>query len=383
MPELERWSGNDTSRYSIATDEFEDFIEFALKYRHIYLFGSGKIGSAVYKYLKDSGFCNIEVITSEDFDRIKKLGSDVDAGIIIGVGDQYFHEIMPQIKSAFPDERILIPSALERAEISEILSKDIFREKFWINVFVTNKCNLGCRSCSALAPLVKQPVYYDITQFKKDIVRIKEMAFSAVTLFNFTGAEAVLHPDIIEMISYARELFPETRFQLYTNGLFVRQCGKELLEQLGKRKVVLTVTEYPLPNLNFSDIYGKLDECNVQYDVICAEGQKYFSKRPFNIQGSTPRHKYINCPRYRMCKSLFLFEGRLYKCIYALSAEYVNEAVGSEMKQTPADYVDIYHASAEDVYDYATRRIPFCGYCAPIEEMIPWGVSERKKEEWL
>ena len=43
-----------------------------------------------------------------------------------------------------------------------------------------------------------------------------------------------------------------------------------------------------------------------------------------------------------MCKSLFLFEGRLYKCIYALSGNYVNEAIGSEMNTDANDYIDIF-----------------------------------------
>lgn len=383
MPEINRWSGNDTSKFSIATNEFEDLIKFMLKYEYVYLFGNGKIGSAINKYLVDSGYNNFDVITSKDFYRIKELGGNRNSGIIIGVGNQYFDEIMLEIESVFSSERILILSELARAEISSILSVEEFKNNFWINIFVTNKCNLGCKSCSALAPLVKQPVYYEIEQFKKDITRIRDLSFDNISLLNFTGAEAVLHPDFFKMVSFARKIFPRMRFQLYTNGLFLIECADDKIKEFARLNIVLVITEYPLHNLDLKMVYKKLDNFNVEYDVISVEGQKYFSKRPFNLNGDTPKYKYIYCPRYKMCKSLFLFEGRLYKCIYALSGDYVNESIGSEMKLNVNDYIDIYNTSPAKVYEYATRRIPFCGYCSPIEEMIHWEISKKKPEEWL
>ncbi len=382
MAELFRWSGNDTSKYSLFTGEFEEIVEFAEKYSKLYLFGNGRIGSAMKKFLEDSGYPDVEILTSADFDCIKELGKPEQAGLIVGLSDQYFPEVMGEIREAFPNERICIPSALAREEIGDIFSESLNEEKFWINIYVTNKCNLGCKSCSAFAPICKTPDFYELEQFKKDIAQIKKLDFRKIRAFEFTGAEAMLHPDILEMLSYARELFPDLKFQLYSNGLFIEHCDEFVLRKLAELKVVLTVTEYPIPNLDLSKAYQRLDECGVQYYVIFADGQKYFSKRPLNFTKDTPKHKFIYCPRYKTFRSLFLNRGRLYKCIYCISANYVNEAFDQNLEVFPEDYVDIYNATKEDVYRYATRRIPFCGYCSPIEEMVPWGLSERKIEEW-
>lgn len=381
MAEIYRWSGNDTSKYSIYDHEFDELIIFAKKFSKLYIFGNGRIGSAMLCFLTDSGFQNVEVLTSDDFGRIKEFGASDEAGLIIGLSDKYFPEVMSPIREAFPENRILLLSALKREEIGDIFSKELIEEKFWINVYVTNKCNLGCKSCSAFAPICK-PDFYDLQQFKEDLAQIKKLNFKVINALEFTGAEAMLHPNIMEMLSFARELFPETKIQCYTNGLFIKRCEEKVLKKMAKLNVVLTVTEYPLPELDLSTAYEKLDSCGVPYYVIYSEGQKYFSKRPLNFAKDTSRYRYIDCPRYRTFKSLFLFRGRLYKCIYAISAEYVNEAFHKKLEVLPSDYVDIYHTTSQDVYEYARHRIPYCGYCAPIEELVPWALSNRTIDEW-
>lgn len=386
MAELFRWSGNDTTRYSINDHLFDHIIDFARKGSEIYLFGAGRIGSGMKVFLEDSGITVKDIFVSSRREDMMTAGADAGARIIVSLGDQYIDDVLPLISGAFAKDNILIPSAVVRNEIGSIYSKDDLRapekKKFWINVYVTNKCNLACRSCSALAPICKTPDFYEPEMFKQDMKRIKELAFHSLRAFEFTGAEAMLHPDIMEMLSYARELFPDIRLQLYSNGVFFLKCGVDILEQLSKLKVIVTITEYPLEALRIKDVYKRFDEYNVDYFVIYAEGQKYFSKRPLHFDGNAEKHAYIYCPRYRTFKSLFLFRGRLYKCIYSLSAKYISEAFHREVKAADNDSISIYEKTAEEIYDFDIHRIPFCRYCAPIEEKVPWGISEKKIEEW-
>ena len=44
--------------------------------------------------------------------------------------------------------------------------------------------------------------------------------------------------------------------------------------------------------------------------------------------------------------------------------------------------MEVNGSSAEDVVDFALHRIPFCGYCSPIEEQIPWAMSNMSIDEW-
>lgn len=86
-----------------------------------------------------------------------------------------------------------------------------------------------------------------------------------------------------------------------------------------------------------------------------------------------------------MCDSLFCYEGRLYKCVYALSASYVNEAFPTNLSVTDGDYLSIKEigiGEEDQIYRYCMQRLPFCGYCSSIEELVPWGLSTGDMSEW-
>lgn len=380
MSEIARWSGNDTTDISISKNNFVKIIDFAKSFEKIYLFGDGHIGKSMRKYLEDSGIQITKVVTSDNLMDTQQPVDSKNGGIIIGVGEKVYAEVKQQIEGVFEKGHIYVPDAETREQIGDILDDKSWQEKFWLNVYVTNKCNLGCKSCSAFAPVCRED-FYEIDCFMNDITRIKEIGLK-LNEIKFTGAEAMLHPQIVEMLTYTRDIFPHMQIQVYTNGLFVKNCEEEKLKKLGKLDIQLVVTEYPLPNLNLKKSYEKLKRCGVPYCVIFAEEQKYFSKRPLRFEGDVPKERYIECPRYKMCKSLFMFRGKMYKCIYALSAPYVNEAFDKKLVVTNRDSIDIYKAGREEIFEYATHRIPFCNYCSPINEKIEWGLSERKIEEW-
>jgi hypothetical protein len=55
---------------------------------------------------------------------------------------------------------------------------------------------------------------------------------------------------------------------------------------------------------------------------------------------------------------------------------------GKELLLEEGDFLDVYKINREDVYNFIISRKPFCGYCKPITEYVPWAISERKIEEW-
>lgn len=380
MPELKRWSGNDTTDISIQKSNYRDIVCFARGQKRIYVFGDGHIGKAIQKYLKDSGVIINGVLTSETI-RVALQNEENDRSVIVGVGDSLLGEVMPVINEYFPVEAIYIPDAVTRESLGDILDEKKWREQFWLNIYVTNKCNLGCRSCSAFAPICK-PDFYEIEEFKKDFLQIIKLGLERINELKFTGAEAMLHPYILDMIGFARKNMPDIKIEIYSNGIFIKNFDEIRLKRLAELNVVLVITEYPLPGLDLKQSYKKLDEYKISYFVIYSDEQKFFSKRPLRFEGDVDAENYIECPRYKMCRSLFLFRGKLFKCIYAISADYVNESFNKNLMVTSGDYVDIYNASASDVYTYATNRIPFCRYCSPIEERVLWGISEKKLSEW-
>lgn len=378
MSEVKRWSGNVTTSISLYDDELDKLAVFFEKYESIYIVGKGHIGNAIKHYCEQAGFKIDGMITSYEIEQI----SYKSCGFIIGVGSGLEQEVITCITKYIDEKQIFVLSTNKRENMGKSFDITKVSENFWINVFVTNSCNLFCRSCSTFSPVCNE-TYYKFDDFKKDIKRLSEMHFNSIAVIKFTGGEAMLHPDIFSFFSYAREVFPEIPFECYTNGTTLIKMSDTDLERLKEYCVVPVITEYPVEQINYGNLYDRLNTFGVDYEVIFSDGEKKFSKRPLNLKKDTPRYLFYQCPRYKMCDSVFLFEGKIYKCVYALSSKAFNKAFSTNLVLDKNDYVDIYNNEANDVYEYCMRRIPFCGYCSPIEELVEWGLSSRKVDEWI
>lgn len=383
MGERRRWSGNLTTELSLCDNELDRLYDFAVCHKKIYILGAGKIGKGLAHYLKQAELPFIENITSEDLPDIKEEYKENVCGVIIGVRDGLLDEVIPPLKKFMKEEDIFLLSSEKRENMGEKFSVEHISKEFWVNVFVTNRCNLFCKSCSTYAPICKTAEDYDLEIFQKDIRQLRDLKLSTLVFFNFTGGEPFLHPELISMLSEARETFPEKNMNCYTNGLRIKAVSDEFLVSFRKLNVSLTITEYPIEGLELRESYERLDALGVKYHVIYSDGQKYFSKRPIKVDKSVKPYLYYYCPRYKThTESLFLYRGTLSKCIYSFAGKWFNEAFGTNLVRTEADYVDLYHTTEGEIYDYCIKRLPYCGYCSPIEELIPWGLSERKIEEW-
>lgn len=381
MGEVRRWSGNDTTRLSVYNTELDQLKDFVKSHNKIYIFGAGKIGTALAHYFQQSEFRFAGCVTSVDIEWMEREYCQNSYGIVIGVGDGLFPEIFPILRRFMQDEDIFILSSDVRENMGKVFSVEYARENFWINIFTESQCNLNCKSCSTFAPICP-PGRYEADQFEKDMLQIKTLNIPKINYFNFTGGEAFLHPQLLQLFSSVRKLFPEIPVNCYTNGLKLLSVEENYLLAIRDMNVTLIITEYPLPGLRLEETYQRLDRLGVSYDVIYSEGQKYFSKRPLDFTKSTPKYKFYMCPRYKMCDSLFLYKGKFYKCIYAFMSGAFNHTFGTSLTTQKEDYLDIYKIESDDIYRYMISRIPYCGYCSPIEELVPWGLSERKIEEW-
>jgi hypothetical protein len=207
------------------------------------------------------------------------------------------------------------------------------------------------------------------------------MDFERINVIKFTGGEPFLHKDLFEMFTLTRELFTGIPIECYTNGSLLGNLTDNQWKLLAQLEVMPVITEYPPLISKLGELYEKLDEIGLNYKVIFSENQKYFSKRPINFEKSTPKHLYACCPRYKF-NSLFLYKGNLYKCAYCMLANDFNKAFDKNLELEDGDFLDLYHTNKDEIYHFLISRKPFCGYCRPITELVPWGFSERSIDEW-
>jgi hypothetical protein len=382
---INKWSGNETTALSISVESLWALIEFCRGHKDVYVFGSGKIGIAARHYLEQSDIAVAGFVTSDSVNEFKHDYTLEQSGIVIGISDGHLSEVMPML-TAFvsPGDIFTLPSEI-REKLGNQLSPEFVRDNFWVNIFVTNRCNLFCKSCSTFAPitpLCKANTDYGPDEFKRDIQRLRDLRLPRVTCLKFTGGEPFLHPALLEMFAAAREYFPQTPFECYTNGLIVSGMSEDELLALKDLEVTLTITEYPVKGLDLRGFYERADNVGLNYNVIFSEKRKLFSKRPLDLTKSVPPYCFVDCPRYDFCTSLFMYRGRLWKCIYAFNSVLFNEAFSANLRLTERDSLDLESAAPDRIYRFAVSRIPFCGYCKPITETFEWGISERKLDEW-
>ena len=294
MAELTRWSGNTTSKISLYDKELDRLAEFVRNHKRVHIFGTGKIGKGLGHYMKEAQLPFAGYVTSPALACFKKEYVPGECGIIMGVSDRYFPEILPLL--GFMDRKDICSLTSEkREEIGRIFSIDSVKENFWINIFTTNQCNLNCKSCSSFAP-VCPPDFYGPEQFEKDISKLRGLKLKTISVLKFTGGEPFLHPQIFRMFACARKYFPNIPIECYTNGLAVKGMEDDRLKELAELAITLVITEYPLKNMDLKSLYEKLDRNAVSYCVIYSEGQKYFSKRPLNFTKTPKPHLFSQCP---------------------------------------------------------------------------------------
>jgi len=104
-----------------------------------------------------------------------------------------------------------------------ILTKDIFSSPLDVHLSITTKCNMYCKGCYKIR---KGEEEIDIS-FEKAKSVIDKLADMGVFSVSFGGGEPTLHPDLLEIASYAREkrILPN----MTTNGLtmteqFAEKC---------------------------------------------------------------------------------------------------------------------------------------------------------------
>ena len=89
---------------------------------------------------------------------------------------------------------------------------------------VCDHCNLNCAGCNHLSNLAK-PRFVDRDTLKRDMVQIHKV-HGDVPRIGIMGGEPLLHPDIMGILKDARDVFPESRLLLSTNGVLCKKMGE-------------------------------------------------------------------------------------------------------------------------------------------------------------
>jgi MoaA/NifB/PqqE/SkfB family radical SAM enzyme len=128
------------------------------------------------------------------------------------------------------------------------------RKPLQCSLYVTDQCNLDCAYCTEYDNSRPHPRLDDL---KKWIRKIRELGTMRIAL---VGGEPLVHPNIVELVRYCRELGFAT--SLTTNGFLLTRKLLAELEDAGLQVMQISVdrmTPSPITKKSFKTILPKLD----------------------------------------------------------------------------------------------------------------------------
>ncbi len=142
-----------------------------------------------------------------------------------------------------------------------------------ITLEVTSRCTLKCALCVAFVPYVKNPK--DLTaQEAADVLKVFFEVVDSVGIFNLTGGEPLMNPDITailkEVVKYRSQIRQD--ITLVTNGTIIPDEEFVGLFAENKDFMRLVISDYGKLSSRLDDIRELLDKKGVNYRVVNFNG---------------------------------------------------------------------------------------------------------------
>jgi MoaA/NifB/PqqE/SkfB family radical SAM enzyme len=138
--------------------------------------------------------------------------------------------------------------------IAESVKRLVDRKPLQCSLYVTDRCNLDCGYCTEYDNSRPHPKLEDL---KKWIRKIRDLGTMRIAL---VGGEPLVHPDIVEIVRYCRELGFAT--SLTTNGFLLTRERLRELEEAGLQVMQISVdrmTPSAITKKSFKTVLPKLE----------------------------------------------------------------------------------------------------------------------------
>jgi MoaA/NifB/PqqE/SkfB family radical SAM enzyme len=195
-----------------------------------------------------------------------------------------------------------------------------------------------------------------------------------------TGGEALLHPDICDIIKLARNYFPTAQLDIQTNGLKLKSMPEEFYKTCKDNDCGIELTNYPA-NIDFD--FNKLaGEHGLRLNSFGGEVKSMY-KIPLNKNGVNPGLNFRKCHRANIC--LKVIEGKAYGCNPTANIDIFNKHFNESFALSDEDFVNIYSIDdSNKLSRFLSQPVPFCRHCdmKNAEFGKKWTASKKNKTEW-
>lgn len=109
----------------------------------------------------------------------------------------------------------LVKSFLRNIIDLPFMAKYYIQKKMYLEIAITDFCNLDCPLCSQGAQLQKNKMIIPLNELKRFSSFIKPFEFYAIKI---SGGEPTLHPEFMKICLELKNLFKAHKYILATNG---------------------------------------------------------------------------------------------------------------------------------------------------------------------
>ncbi|OOO00119.1 MAG: hypothetical protein ATN35_09055 [Epulopiscium sp. Nele67-Bin004] len=272
---------------------------------------------------------------------------------------------------------------LEGIQDTSLYKGLIYTNKQYIVMDIVGHCNLNYKGCGHFSPTADK-YFYCIDEAKRDLQSLSNILEGQLKKLRIMGGEPLLHPNVVDILRFAREVFPQTNVVLITNGTLLLKQEVEFWNALKDNNIELFITKYPI-NFDYDAVEYKASQYNINL-IFDTRGQviKTLLKFPLDIEGkqnaalSYSKCKAVNCVN--------LFEGKLYQCPTSCHLNRFNKKFGTNMQVGEGDYLELDKVNdKKEVFKFISTYKQVCKYCM-IDKITydhPFSISKKEKEEWL
>ena len=321
----------------------------------------------------------MKIYTADEIFDKEKVSFDC---VVITVGAQKAVKAMLDICGQHHVKEVYMMHDVAGKNQLSVISAGIFNERWirkihfsdhrptlpYIEIPITDACNLNCRGCLFACNKYNSNEHVPKEQILKDAGRMAEL-FEDIPWIRVLGGEPLMHPDLNEILDGLRKIFPTSEIDLCTNGLLLPRMEESFFETIIRNKMSVHVSGYK-PTYPILD---KMDQVLREHGIIYTILKR---EEFFKFYTTDPEHDMIKnfkvCPT---CACLELYRGRIMRCSAVIAFEKFDEQYGTSYEVTKdIDWYDL-HDEKWDGYqlkkalDHATHT---CKYC-DLEHMQKFG----------
>ena len=343
-------------------------------------------------YIGKREICGLPVYMEKEFVS-EHITNEVDAVIIAIENAEISQKITTslllqgynQIYLVLPDSyKTKIPIFDQNGKFSPCIKyyKEIRPTVEFMEVLVTNHCNLNCRRCAHFSNIDTENAFLDLDKYEQYLVQLRNK-FENISLFQLIGGEPLLNPQLDRYVSLARKYLPGSRIEIMTNGLLILKMPRKLIDAIVQCNAFVCITQYPPTREKLLQIVDFFEKERIRYHIYPLT--THFDKI-LTLKGESGNKTYAKYAKSE-CVCHGIEDGRIYLCpsisrLYN-AQEYFNiHITKEELINSSIDLMDN-DVDGWDILQYFTHPTPLCRFCSSERESLPWETGQPKKEDWI